>query len=204
MLKNRTDLINYIINRYNLKSYLELGVQHRVNFDKIKCQYKLGVDPEAKGKDIFTMTSDEFFEQDLSELIGCDLGEVVKFGIIFIDGMHTAEQVKKDFESALFHLEDNGFIVLHDCLPDREEYTHVPRATKIWYGDVYKFAMTLPSYEGIDFITWKEDCGCCIIWKDPAKKAYNVDVLPTWTGYEILGLEVLRVTLTENLHKRLP
>ena len=63
--QKRTDVINNIIKKNNYKKYLEIGVFcARDNFDKIKIEYKVGVDPGIGGRTdaTFTMTSDEFFE----------------------------------------------------------------------------------------------------------------------------------------------
>ena len=54
----------------------------------------------------------------------------LKFDVIFIDGLHLAEQVDKDIEHALMYVKEDGFIVLHDCNPpifwhSREEYRYI-------------------------------------------------------------------------------
>jgi hypothetical protein len=138
-MKTRTDLLNHLAQKYNLQRYLEIGVQvPELNFDKIICPYKTGVDPDPAARASLQMTSDEFFA---SKLVEKD-GKRFLWDLVFIDGLHTAEQVKKDFENALKHLSPNGFIVLHDCNPEKEEHTIVPRPTKTghWNGDIYKFA----------------------------------------------------------------
>jgi SAM-dependent methyltransferase len=132
-MKTRTDLLNHIAEKYNLQNYLEIGLQvAALNFDKIKCPYKISVDPNPNAKADFVCTSDEYFE-DFPK---------TKFDLIFIDGLHTAEQVKKDFENALKILSPNGFIVLHDTNPETYERTIVPRPNPSgpWNGDVYKTA----------------------------------------------------------------
>lgn len=187
-LHTRTDLLNYLIERYGLKSYLEIGVQNRVNFDKIACNVKIGVDPNEDTD--FMMTSDEYFETQNNP-----------FDLIFIDGLHTDEQAKRDFENALRCLNDHGFIVLHDCLPTEEKYTTVPRETKIWYGTVYKFAMTLCNYDGISYATWNNDCGCCVVWKSQGKSK-QVDIKLTWENYSLLGITMLNAT--NNIESYLP
>ena len=149
--KNRTDLLNFLAEKYNLQRYLEIGVQNPAqNFNKIKCAVKYSIDPDPSASATFLMTSDEAFSAGFRR----------KFDLIFIDGLHTAEQVKKDFENALKALSPNGFIVLHDCNPLKEEHTIVPRptATGHWNGDVYKFAGRLSSFE--EFVTVDIDNGC--------------------------------------------
>lgn len=164
--KCRTDLLNHLVEKYNLQRYLEIGVQvPGLNFDKIKCAYKVGVDPDADAHAAFCMTSDDFFDlakngsdTESGEYIG--LRPLYTFDLIFIDGLHTAEQVKKDFENALKILSPNGFIVLHDCNPLQEEHTIVPRPKPRghWNGDVYKFAANLLCKK----VTVDIDNGCLV------------------------------------------
>ena|SRR5690606_4729735 len=165
-MPNRTDLLNHLIKVYDLKSYLEIGVQNPAqNFDKINCQKKLGVDPDPNAKANFQLTSDEFFKRYPS-FDGFNIIEPVVFDLIFIDGLHTAEQVRKDFENALKILSPKGFIVMHDCNPEKEEHTIVPRPTQTghWNGDVYKFASCL-GYGHDCFFTVDIDNGCGV-WRN--------------------------------------
>lgn len=169
-MKTRTDLLNHLAEKYNLQHYLEIGVQDpKQNFDKVKIRAKISVDPDMNAKPMFCQTSDQFFAEyeaystvDVTtrdsgkpEYIGVDK----RFDLIFIDGLHTAEQVKKDFENALKILSPNGFIVLHDCNPAQEEHTIVPRPTERghWNGDVYKFAATIVNATTVDI-----DNGCLV------------------------------------------
>jgi hypothetical protein len=77
------------------------------------------------------MTSDSFFEL----IKGHD---DIKYDIIFIDGLHHADQVEKDIKNALNHIVKDGFILLHDCNPVSYEAQLVPRQTVAWNGDVWK------------------------------------------------------------------
>jgi hypothetical protein len=173
-MKTRTDLLNHLAEKYNLQRYLEIGVQvPELNFDKIKCPIKVGVDPDPSAHASFCMTSDDFFEalpierEQLDITCAGDIlpmhidGKIIPFDLVFIDGLHTAEQVKKDFENALKVLSPDGFIVLHDCNPLKEEHAIVPRPTKTghWNGDVYKFAASLQEPK----ITVDIDNGCTIV-----------------------------------------
>jgi len=183
---NHTQLINHLISKHNLKSYLEIGVNHPANnLNKIRCNDKTGVDPAIDFIGVERCTSDNFFEH----------GPQRTFDLIFIDGLHHADQVKRDFENSLRCLNDGGFIVIHDCLPEDEITTCVPRGNqKMWHGDVYKFCMTLKSYSGIDFITYDFDNGCCVVWEDEAKKGSLLYQGPfNWTNYKTIGKELMNV-----------
>ncbi len=139
---NRTKIINDITKLFIECNYLEIGVRNpNDNFNKINAKYKTSVDPgiEFHSNPVdFKLTSDDFFEH-------LNLKEVKKsFDVIFIDGLHTADQVKKDIENSLTHLSPNGFIVLHDCNPptewharERYEFTLSP-AGKAWNGTTWK------------------------------------------------------------------
>ena len=80
------------------------------------------------------MTSDEFFKQNEK-----------RFDLIFIDGLHEANQVFRDVKNSLNYLNENGVILLHDCNPSIEEHQTFPqsldhnkRHLNIWLGDTWK------------------------------------------------------------------
>jgi hypothetical protein len=183
-MKTRTDLLNHLAEKYNLQRYLEIGVQNTVqNFDKINCKYRVCVDPDPAAGATFQMTSDEFF----------DCEPEAGFDLIFIDGMHTAEQVKKDFENALkVLLSPNGFIVLHDCNPLKEEHTIVPRPTKTghWNGDVYKFAGRLSSFEFFHTIDIDNGCG---VFKDVDNQLFPLRPEFDWEYFDKNRKELLNL-----------
>jgi hypothetical protein len=174
---NRTTLLNYLAGKYNLKRYLEIGLQSpSQNFDKIQCEYKVSVDPDPNAHASFCMTSDDFFHVAFANKALIESGlydgghQLNAFDLIFIDGLHTAEQVQKDFENALKILSPNGFICLHDCNPEKEEHTIVPRPTERghWNGDVYKFAVKIVKQAKV---TVDIDNGCMVV------SPYSVNVL---------------------------
>ena len=192
MITTHTQLLNALIEKYGLKSYLEIGVQNPANnFNLISCKLKTGVDPECEWtNEINNVTSDEFFERYYSKV-----NNRTTFDLVFIDGLHHADQVKRDFENSLRCLSDNGFIVIHDVLPDEEQFTQVPRSTKKWFGNVYQFAMTLNQYDGIGFVTFNIDCGCTLVWIIPDKVAPpKITDTFDWPTYTSIGRVLLNVT----------
>lgn len=150
----RTDVLNHLIEKYRLNTYLELGTQNKSqNFNLINTgiSLKTCVDMDSTASPDWVETTDEFFEHWSKER---------KFDLIFIDASHYAEQVEKDFRNACTVLSSGGFIVLHDCNPVLEKHTTVPRPTPTghWSGDVYKFACQL-----IDITTVDVDNGCGVV-----------------------------------------
>ena len=88
---------------------------------------------------------------------------------------------------------DNGFIVIHDVLPENEQGTKVPRETKQWWGDVYKWAMQLPNYDGIRYITYNIDNRCCVVQKLSNHIGKGTTVIPNWKSYLDMGKELMNV-----------
>ena len=122
----RWNIIQYLINVNNYKSYLELGTDTGECFEKINIKKKVCVDINNKYKGLnYHMSTDEFFMQNM---LGYD--------IIFIDANHEDEFVWRDIQNSLNYLNWNGAIVCHDCNPKKEEHTFINNA--VYNGTVYK------------------------------------------------------------------
>jgi hypothetical protein len=151
----RFDILNYLIEKYKLVNYLEIGVFQGENIRLVKAAHKDGVDPGHEGYVVpevnYPITSDAFFELIKEH-------NDIKYDIIFIDGLHHADQVEKDIQNSLNHLVDNGFIVIHDCNPSSYETQLVPRQTIAWTGDVWKAF--------VDFKINNKDFPCYVIDTD--------------------------------------
>lgn len=151
----RYDIINYLIEKYNLVNYLEIGVFKGENIREVKASHKDGVDPGSEGvvppEVNYHMTSNEFFDLIKDH-------EDIKYDIIFIDGLHHADQVEKDIQNALNHIVEGGFILLHDCNPVSYEAQLVPRQTIAWNGDVWKAF--------VDFKAHYPEMKCCVVDTD--------------------------------------
>ena len=149
---SRFDIINKIIKKKKFESYLEIGCQSDVNFSKIIIKNKIGVDPQSGGT--HRMTSDDFFKQNKST-----------FDLIFIDGLHVYEQVLKDIENSLKVLNDNGVILVHDCLPAKIWHQTIPQTHSSWNGDVWKSIVKSRTRIDIDTYTIEADQGLGLILK---------------------------------------
>ena len=149
---SRVDIIKKIIKNRNYKTYLEIGCDNDQNFSQISIDKKVGVDPLKGGT--LRMTSDEFF------LRNNDF-----FDIIFLDGLHTYEQTIKDIENSLRFLNNNGVILVHDCLPKKIWNQIVPRMYGHWNGDVWKAIVHTRTLHQVDTYTCKADQGIEIIFK---------------------------------------
>lgn len=142
----RTSIINHFISLLDAQYYLEIGVRDpRKNFDRIDCEHKFSVDPGVEFKDNpvdFKMTSDVFFKKLKQNTLS--INHDIKFDVIFIDGLHISDQVERDILNSLEFLNENGFIILHDCNPpsefhQREQYDFENSpARSFWNGTTWK------------------------------------------------------------------
>jgi SAM-dependent methyltransferase len=160
----RWDVLNELLETSDRGRFLEIGVQAGVCGSRIRAREKWGVDPEpralarTKYARFFQCTSDEFFE---------DLPAKETFDVVFIDGLHHAEQTMRDAEHALKHLAPEGVIVLHDCNPQTELAQRVPRETGVWNGDCWKTLVRLRQRQDLQAFTIDADHGLGIVVRAP-------------------------------------
>ena len=158
----RWDLIEYLIKKNNYKNYLEIGCDKNQLFSKVNINNKIGVDPVSGGN--VRKTSDDFFTENKSS-----------FDIVFIDGLHTYEQVKKDILNSVNCLLDEGIILVHDCMPDSLGKQAVPRYKMQWNGDVWKAIVDLRQQENLEIYTCEIDQGIGVISKKKNTSILKLD-----------------------------
>ena len=142
--------INRLADLVAASSYLEIGVESGISFREVRVEYRTGVDPlflfdtglEVNERTRFVRcTSDEFF--DIEPLRS-------QFDIIFIDGLHTFEQVLRDLMNAMSRAHDHSAFLIDDVWPN-DIYSAIPDRTmamemrwatgnkdESWHGDVFK------------------------------------------------------------------
>lgn len=146
------ELFNWLIDRFEYKSYLEIGCKDDTTFSQVVAASKVGVDPRSGGT--HRMTSDEYFAKS------CDR----TFDLIFVDGLHEAPQVLKDVANALKVLNPGGTIVMHDCDPPTELRQRVPQGTtRGWCGDCWKACVELRTRPDLDVACTFFDMGMGVI-----------------------------------------
>lgn len=160
---SRTEIIQKIINYKKFKFYLEIGCDKDENFSKILIDNKTGVDPVSGGT--HRMTSDNFF-----------LENTKKFDLIYIDGLHHYKQASKDIKNSIKVLNNNGIIVLHDCLPVKIWEQIVPRIYGHWTGDVWKAIVEARTFKDVDTYTCIADHGLSIILKRPNRNLLTEEI----------------------------
>ena len=189
----RWDLIKYLIDKNGYSDYLEIGCDRDQLFSKIEIKNKTGVDPVSGGT--IRKTSDVFFRENDK-----------KFDIIFIDGLHTYEQVKKDILNSVNSLKENGIILVHDCMPDCLSKQAVPRYRMVWNGDVWKAIVDLRQDKDIEIFTCEMDQGIGIIKKNKNSSVLEINKQINelkFKDYFKNYKEYLRVISVEDLKKKI-
>ena len=158
----RWDLIEHLDNKYKFSNYLEIGCNDDELFSRIKTKNKIGIDPVIGGN--MKITSDDFFMQNK-----------LKFDCVFIDGLHIYDQVKRDIVNSSKFLNDNGFILVHDCLPRSISSQAVPRYKLTWNGDVWKAIVDLRRDQNLEIFTCLADEGISIIQNKKNSNILKID-----------------------------
>lgn len=150
----RWDLINAYIKKYGFESFLEIGHDQGIAFDRVEIDLKESVDPDEATHPTYAMSSDDFFEKYST-----------KYDIIFIDGLHEHAQVDRDIKNALAHLNKGGVIVMHDCHPISEECQRHTFAYPggAWTGDCWKAYVKNRASLPYEMYVWDHDWGCGVI-----------------------------------------
>ncbi len=161
--KDRVEIVQNIINLKNYKSYLEIGTFKDELFASIKCEKKIGVDPVSGGN--IRKTSDHFFAENKQ-----------KFDLIFIDGLHHYQQVKKDIDNSFSSLKNGGLILMHDCMPKNYYYQAVPRCQYEWNGDTWKAFLEFRSKEYLDGYCCYADQGIGVFLKRKNTNQLNLKI----------------------------
>jgi hypothetical protein len=164
------DVTNYMVSRgvilsmvsekYGHQTYLEIGTDRDDIFSEARKRFKVavGVDPLSGGT--LRMTSNEFFTTNTQY-----------FDMIFVDGLHEANQVYADVMNALRWLSPGGTVLMHDCNPhgilsNRAAYP-LPPNVRYWNGDTWKAVVALRLLDYIDIVVVDADHGVAVIRKRP-------------------------------------
>jgi hypothetical protein len=150
-LPPRIAIVQAHLDRFDRPRYLELGVNVGVLFLHVRAAEKVAVDPveriprwkwlghpntALRGRFV-NQTSDEFF---------AGLEPSARFDVVFVDGLHTHEQSRRDVANALGRLADGGVVLAHDCNPQSAAAAGPdPDATRGegWCGEVWRTIVEL-------------------------------------------------------------
>ena len=157
---SRVEIIQECMRARGGETYLEIGVSQGHCFKAVQASRKVGVDPIPPAPDVLMeaarpgvsyhqCTSDVFFAREAARALPTGVD------VVFIDGLHTADQAYRDCINALGMLRPGGIVLLHDCLPSnateatparsKDEAAEIngPTWDLTWTGDVWKTIVAL-------------------------------------------------------------
>jgi len=173
-MNKRTEYINGLIKEHGFSSYLEIGLGDGNNFRGVDIDYKIGVDPKVFSLNTFNVTSDDYFNKSENT-----------HDLIFIDGLHHADQVERDIVNAWNCLNKGGIILIHDIKPHTFEMQQVPRIQTVWTGDVWRAWNGLKINTKLKLDYWDDQYGLGIIHKSRHKLELGfLDMDTTFEDYK--------------------
>jgi hypothetical protein len=158
-------------------AYLEIGVSTGASLELAQETTKaIGIDPHPRISQpirararLYPITSDEFFERyDLLHELAAS-----RLPMAFIDGLHTFEQVLKDFINVERFADSRTVVLVHDCLPIARILATREPTTNLWCGDVWKIVPILLKY--------RSDLNVNVIPTQPSGLALITNLDPTST-----------------------
>lgn len=176
----RIEVIRRTLAAVGGRRYLEIGVKDGACFRAVEAETKVAVDPHfafrvplvgrsrtvlgrSSGELYFATTSDAFFARHGSRL--------APFDVVFVDGLHTAEQAHRDVVNALETLRLGGVVLVHDCnpqsaaaaAPSLAEAARAEGFNGDWNGDVYRAIVRLRTRDDLDVSVLDTDQGVALI-----------------------------------------
>jgi len=179
----RSDIINQIIKERGYKKYLEIGLGDGQHFSDIKCDLKDCVDPNSTGSQLLNNNKGFLYNEDSDDFF---LKNMVSYDLIFIDGLHHADQVERDIVNSWNCLNKGGLILIHDIKPKNFEEQVVPMGNyPTWTGDVWRAWYGLKNtYPKIKSYYIEEENGLGAIEKSRHKLDLGfVDYKTNWEQY---------------------
>ena len=192
-----TDILNFLVEKYKFQSYLEIGVNYNgANYNQIQITNKEGIKPQPLEYPISQVYSDVFFKIT---------DENKKWDLIFNEGVHTLEQTYIDARNSIKHLNEGGFILIHDCNPPTEyhqrPYEEFVKMGGAWNGQAYRAFIRLKN----ELRDWScfvidIDWGCAIL--TPRKILKNIQLTYgigriTWEIFDKNRKELMQIITAE-------
>jgi len=173
----RHEIVNYLSNG-KFGRYLEIGVDWGQTFKNVDLREKHGVDPDFK-VDPATLPgtchvkySDDFFREN-----------ILTFDLIFIDGLHTYNQSRRDFESSWKALNAGGAVIIDDCRPTdaiaaisdvglslKARADAGDTGNMTWMGDVYKTIIWINDTTQIAYAYIAENPNLAVTWQETVQR----------------------------------
>lgn len=207
----RADVIQSFLDLFRDPEYLEIGVNEGETFHALHANIKIGVDPNFRFDTSQYQSADRIFHEVRSDdYFGRLATPQQLFDVIFIDGLHTAEQTLRDILNAQLYLKAGGVMIIDDIWPasyvaaisDLKTHQRLRSRLKIqnrsWMGDVFKLLYFIDSFmQQFTMRLISNTNGQAILWRQPRPVTGDDLLLET-------SLKSLTDLLTDDRFKRVP
>lgn len=175
----RSEVVQLFLDQFESPSYLEIGVARGETFHAVAAARKVAVDPlfqfdvlkhETRTIRFHSVPSDTYF------------GEIAqpedRFDVIYIDGLHTAEQTLRDLINAQHFLKAEGVIIIDDVWPssfvaairDLDQHKLVREClneqSPAWMGDVFKLLYFIDTFmQQFTLRIINDNFGQAVMWR---------------------------------------
>lgn len=135
------------------RTYLEIGVRKGASL-ALSTAPSIAIDPApelaSQGPDValYRCTSDDFF------FFHARAAVTRPVDLAFLDGMHLAEYLYRDFINVERIMRPGGAVVIDDVLPSHPVQARRERTSRAWTGDVWRFAELLAEKRPDLDLTW--------------------------------------------------
>jgi hypothetical protein len=149
---------NKVAQKFNAKTYLEIGVGNGETFFDVNIPQKTAVDPYFYFNKSEHETENIKFFEVVSDIFFVELNQTIKYDIIFLKNAHTFEQTFRDFTNSLAHGHEKTIWIIDDVLPS-DVYSGLKTFKQAvnfrkqaggqgaaWHGDVYKLIFALHDF----------------------------------------------------------
>lgn len=176
----RSDVIQPFLNLFDRPNYLEIGVARGITFNALSADKKTGVDPKFQFKtDNFASENVIFHEITSDEFFGKVVDQRERYDVIYLDGLHTAEQTLRDLLNAQLFLKPDGVIIIDDVWPNSyaasirtlEDHQAFRSSLNIeslaWMGDVFKLLYFVDTFmQQFTMRVINDNFGQAIMWRE--------------------------------------
>lgn len=178
----RSQVIQQLLSLHDVPRYLEVGVANGETFHAVNAVTKVAVDPRFRFSMAERQSDAEYHEVTSDDYFGSIVDRRDRFHVIYLDGLHTAEQTLRDFINAISYLAEGGMIVIDDvcpptqlsAIPDRRTFFKVREFIgsdkQTWMGDVFKIVYFIDTFcQQFSYRVIAENHGQAVVWPSRRK-----------------------------------
>ncbi len=179
-------LVNHMAREHGYRRYLEIHVpstgHHYREVDRslLRCE-RLTYNCPKSWRDRYSVDfrSTDF---DISAIVERLQSEGRHYDVILVDPWHGYDTSLRDIRLAYELLSPGGTMVVHDCLPPREEVAGPEPKDGDWCGVTYKAFLDFVLGAGLDYCVVDTDWGCGIVRKPLGPDAHAPCDIPVPPG----------------------